>query len=383
MKKATLISILVLCSLCASCNFPPPQANSTITPPPPATEKAQPPKTSTPNGACPAYTPITPDERPQKDARQTVIEAFTVTAPSGNALYGQIRRPDPALYPCQQYAAVILVPGGINPGRMMAHGGEAQMLAEAGMVVVTFNAEGRVDTISDEDIRSEGTEDFNGFRQQDGLCAIVQYVMDLPYVTAENVGLRSQSYGITMAAGCAARHPELPIKYIVDGEGPPDSYVTTHEPRATMGDLQKFQTVHEIFGRSSLWRDPSPENEAFWKERESIRFIGDFRGRYLRLQAEWDHAQPPETQADVQTYFLPDGPPEGGLPWWQGKHTTDIVNAAVQGGVPWVRVNLPEHSNPVNATYDVDHFPRFLPGHQADKPWAVRAVLEMARESNE
>jgi hypothetical protein len=49
------------------------------------------------------------------------------------------------------------------------------------------------------------------------------------------------------------------------------------------------------------------------------------------------------------------------------------------GGVPWVRVNLPEQGNAVNATYDADHPPVFLPGRLADKPWAVRAVLEMAR----
>ena len=154
-----------------------------------------------------------------------------------------------------------------------------------------------------------------------------------------------------MAAGCASRHPEIPIKYIVDGEGPPNSYVTCHEPRATMGDNRKFQTVHAAFNHFSLWRDPSSENESFWEEREAIRFIGKFQGRYLRLQAEWDHAQPPETEVDIATYFLPEGPSEGGFPWWQGKHTTDIVNAAVQGGVPWVRVNLPEHGNLVNATY--------------------------------
>jgi hypothetical protein len=90
-------------------------------------------------------------------------------------------------------------------------GGEARMLAEAGMVVVNFNAEGRVDD-SPEDIASEGEEDFNGFRQQDTLCALVLYTMDLPFVISDNVGIRTQSYGISMGAGCAARPPEIPIK---------------------------------------------------------------------------------------------------------------------------------------------------------------------------
>jgi hypothetical protein len=65
--------------------------------------------------------------------------------------------------------------------------------------------------------------------------------------------------------------------------------------------------------------------------------------------------------------------------WWQNKHTTDIVNAAVEGGVPWVRVNLPEQGNAVNATYDESTRPVFLPGWLADRPVAVRAIIEMAR----
>ena len=53
---------------------------------------------------------------------------------------------------------------------------------------------------------------------------LILYVAALDYVLADNIGLKSQSYGITMAAGCVGRHPELPIKYLVDGEGPPTSF---------------------------------------------------------------------------------------------------------------------------------------------------------------
>jgi hypothetical protein len=304
---------------------------------------------------------------------ETVVEEFSIVAPSGNRIYGMIRRPDPALYPDLCFAAVVSVPGGINPGRMAALGGEARMLAEVGMVVVTFNAEGRVDD-SPDDIASEGTEDINGFRQQDGLCALVEYTMDLPFVISDNVGIRTQSFGIAMGAGCAGRHPEIPIKYIVDGEGPPNSFVTVHEPYALDDDPtnDKHEIVFEILGHYSTYREDSPENLAFWAEREAIRYIGDFRGRYLRLQAEWDHSQPPSNLAELPAFELPPL-------WWQNKHTTDIVNAAVAGGVPWVRVNLPEQGNAVNATYDQNRRPVFLPGLLADHPWAVRAIIEMAR----
>jgi hypothetical protein len=291
---------------------------------------------------------------------------------SDNQIYGLLRRPDPAKYGEFCFPAVILVPGGINPGRMEAYGAEAKLISEAGMVVITFNAEGRVDE-SPDDIRSQGSEDYNGFRHQDSLCDLVRYTIQLPYVIPTNVGIKSQSYGITMAAGCAGRHPDLPIKYIVDGEGPPNSFVTCHEPRALDDDPSndKHETVLGILGHYSTHRDASPENIAFWEEREADRFIGDFRGRYLRLQAEWDHSQPPEIPNEIPTFHLPPL-------WWQNKHTTDIVNIAVEGGVPWVRVNLPEQGNQVNAVYDLEHPPTYLPGLLADRLWSVQAILEMA-----
>jgi len=314
-----------------------------------------------------------PQEGQPTDPYKTVVEAFDMLAPSGHRIFGMITRPDPVLYPDLCFAAVVSVPGGINPGRLAALGQEARMLAEAGMVVVNFNAEGRVDE-SPEDIASEGSEDYNGFRQQDTLCALVQYTMDLPYVISDNVGIRTQSYGITMGAGCAGRHPEIPIKYIVDGEGPPGSIVTCHEPLALDDDPSndKHDTVFGILGHYSTYRDDSPANLAFWQEREAIRFIANFRGRYLRLQAQWDHAQPPSSPEEIQLFELPPL-------WWHNKHTTDIVNAALEGGVPWVRVNLPEQGNAVNATYDVNTRPVFLPGWLADGPWAVKAIIEMAR----
>lgn len=307
------------------------------------------------------------------DPYATVIEPFDLVAPSGNRIYGLIRRPDPALHPGLCFPAVVLVPGGINSGRLLANGHDAKLLAEAGMVVLSFNAEGRVDK-APEDIASEGTEDYNGPRHQDGLCEIVKYAMELGYVIPDNVGIKTQSYGITMGAGCAGRHPEIPIKYLIDGEGPPNSFVTCHEPLALDGDPSndKHELVHGIMGHYSTYRDPSPENQTFWDEREAERFIGGFRGRYLRLQARWDHAQPPRSETEIPAFHQPPL-------WWHNKHTTDMVNAAVAGGVLWVRVNLLEHGNPVNATYDVDHHPVYLRGELADKPWGVRAILEMAR----
>jgi hypothetical protein len=179
-----------------------------------------------------------------------------------------------------------------------------------------------------------------------------------------------------MAAGCAARHPDLPIKYIVDGEGPSSSFVTVQEPWALYSPPDhpfhdKYQTVHGVLGHYSTHRDPSPENLAFWEEREAVRFIGGFNGMYLRLQAAWDHSQPPGRPEDVEMFHQPPT-------WWQGKHTCDMVNAAIEGGVPWVRVNLAGQGNAVNQKFDADRQPVYLPGELNDNPMIpVQAVLEM------
>lgn len=374
MKRILSLSIfllLIFLSLACSLTGTRPPAMGTPAATPPGESAAE----SEPLSDC---IPTLPEMQPSKDAYSTIVEEFDLLAPSGNRLYGMIRRPDPVRHAGLCFPAVILVPGGINPGRMLALGEDAKLLAGSGMVVVTFNAEGRVDS-SPEDIASEGVEDYNGYRHQDGLCAIARYTMDLPYVTADNVGLSTQSYGITMGAGCAGRHPEIPIKYIVDGEGPPYGFATCHGPRFLAGDMEKYNTVREIFGREAAWQDDSQENLDWWSEREAINFIGNFRGYYLRLQATWDHAQPPENEADVLLYNHPQGWPGGGPAWYHNKHTNDVVNAAVAGGVPWVRVNLPPQGNPVNAVYDADLMPVFLPGWLADRPWAVFAILEMAR----
>jgi len=324
------------------------------------------------------YTPTLPNERPNEGILYTsVLEEFSIVNSAGNAIYGLIRRPDPALYPTLRFAAVIKVPGGINPGRSEALTDEAIALAEAGMVVVCFNAEGRLDSRNPEDIASEGGEDYNGFRNQDTLAEIFEYVMELPHVMPYNIGIRTQSYGITMGAGCAARHPEIPVKYIVDGEGPSSSFVTVQEPWALYSPSEhpshnKYETVHEILGHYSTHRDSSEENLVFWEEREAIAFIGAFDGMYLRLQAEWDHSQPPSQPSEIGMYHDPPS-------WWQGKHACDMINAAVLAGVPWVRVNLSEQGNEVNDTFDSENLPVFLPGQLNSNPMIpVRAVLEMA-----
>ena len=94
---------------------------------------------------------------------------------------------------------------------------------------------------------------------------------------------------------------------------------------------------------------------------------------YLRLQGEYDHSQPPSQRSEIEIF---NQPPE----WWTAKHTCDMVNAALDGGVPWVRVNLPHQNNPINEKCDINIMPQLIPGELNDQPMIpVLAVIEMAR----
>ena len=77
----------------------------------------------------------------------------------------------------------------------------------------------------------------------------------------------------------------------------------------------------------------SGDDEDFWAEHEALTFIRELRIPYQRLQSQTDHAQP------------------------DNGHAIAMVNAAVAGSVPWVRLN----DLPPNQTYDVTHPPPMLP----------------------
>jgi len=206
--------------------------------------------------------------------------------------------------------AVVLIPGGLGTKEPL-NGTEpdAASLAAAGYAAIQFDADGRG--------ASQGEEDYNGFIHQDGLAALILAAGQLPGVDPDRLGVISRSYGVTMAAGALGRHPELPVRFYIDWEGPADRDDTT----VGCGD-------ENITGN---W--PSCTDEAFWAQREAVRFIGALRTSYLRIQSASDHVQ--TTNA----------------------HAVDMVNAAVQGGVPWVRLN----DGPVNRTYDPADPPEMLP----------------------
>lgn len=140
----------------------------------------------------------------------------------------------------------------------------------------------------------------------------------LPGLDTARYGLVSYSYGVTASTGALARYPGLPIDFYIDWEGPVDRNYTTTGCGGNRVDGIQWQSCSD--------------NE-WWSEREAVNFIGAADVPYQRIQSEEDHVQP------------------------NNDHAIDIVNAAVTGNVPWVRLN----DYPPNQTYDKNNPPAMFP----------------------
>ena len=207
--------------------------------------------------------------------------------------------------------AIILVPGGTADSGGLVQ--EAGQILQSGLIVVLFDPDGRG--------KSEGVEDYNGYKQQDGLAAVVRFTAALSQVDPARIGIATFSYGITMGSGALARYPDLPVRYLIDWEGPVDrNYTTTGCGPNRPGGIQ--------------WQACS--NQAWWAEREAITFISKIHVPYQRIQSEKDHVQE------------------------NNQHAIDIVNTAVKAGLAFVRLN----DYAPNQTYDPKSPPKMLPDSQ-------------------
>ena len=257
--------------------------------------------------------------RPESAFSKTGKNEYRVINPSsGAALHVQIFFPD-TWDGNERLPALILVPGGNHTSEIFLQKNlrgknSVTELNDAGIVAVLFDPDGRGS--------SEGEENLNGFIHQDGLAAVIRFAASLEGIDATRIGLASRSFGVTMASGALARHPDLPIQFLIDWEGPAD--------RNDIGGCDSSKTGH-LRGLVSC------ENETFWSQREAVTFIRQIRVPYQRIQSEKDHAQP------------------------DTRHALLMVNAAVEGGVPWVRLN----DNPPNQTYDLENPPAMLPESQS------------------
>lgn len=229
----------------------------------------------------------------QPGGRPAAIEEARVTNPaSGVALYVQLYRPAGA----GPWPALVLVPGGSAAGSQAFGPPEAQGYADLGFLVVVFDPDGRG--------RSAGVEDDGGFVHQDGLAAVVRYAAAHRNGDGRVV-LASYSYGVTLASGALARHPDLPMAFFVDWEGPAN--------RNDTGGCDEAGTGH--------LREAGCANEAFWAQREAATFMPEVAVPYQRVQTQRDHVQP------------------------DNGHALLLVNRATdrayggQGRAPWTRLN--------------------------------------------
>ncbi|MFO0752369.1 MAG: prolyl oligopeptidase family serine peptidase [Thermodesulfovibrionales bacterium] len=273
-----------------------------------------------------------------------------VTAANGNNIYVRLAYPSSSSG-TSKYPAVVIVPGGLSGGTTFLDDGLSD-LAERGYIVVTFNPQGR-GSGEEGDLTSEGEEDFDGYVHQDDLKSVIEDVMQDPNVDAGSIGVVSYSYGITLAAGCLARHPELNVKFLIDYEGSSESYTSMGDPWLldTVETNDKTKRLYELFGHLSTEMDPSPANVRWWAERQALAYIGSVKTAYLRIQSQWDHMQPPSV--DYRDGF--DHPPQ----WYRNKHAIDMINAATNGKATWTRVNEEWIGNAANAVYRNENPPRY------------------------
>lgn len=276
---------------------------------------------------CPADCALTPGSSPV--GRE---ESYTVTNPSsGAALYVAVFYPD-NWDGQSKLPTLVLVPGGNGDSGSFVRkppkgSSTVDVIKQAGYVAVIFDPDGRG--------RSGGAENYNGFVHQDGLAEVIRFAAALPGIDPANIGLVTYSYGITMGAGALARHPDLPVKFLIDWEGPADRNDTGGCDGAGLGHLKDVASCSD---------------EAFWAEREAAAFIRQIRIPYQRLQSQKDHVQP------------------------DNAHAILMVNNAVSGGVPWVRLN----DLTPNQTYDPANPPAMLPESMDRRRDAL--IVEYAKE---
>ncbi len=209
--------------------------------------------------------PALGDNLPGPEAQSDIH--WVVNPSSGVRLYVEIFKPEG--WSGEALPVLVLIPGGSGDSSdFIEKPQKIHTMLESGFTLVVFDPDGRGN--------SKGEEDDNGNIHQDGLAAVIEYAAALPELDSDQIGLVSYSYGITMAAGALARHPKLPIRFLIDWEGPAN--------RNDTGGCDEDNLGH-LIGHPC-------DDEDFWSQREASGFALKLQLPYLRLQSEQDHVQP-------------------------------------------------------------------------------------------
>lgn len=213
-----------------------------------------------------------------------------------------------------QYPGLIMVPGGFGSKEDFTkkpYDGSVtyttpEKFAASGFVVLIFSADGRG--------LSTGTEDYNGYVQQDGLYELFRFLQEQEIVEPNTIGFSSFSYGVAMVSGMLGRY-QPPAKYFIEWEGP----------------VNRYWVSLRCSGSGAVQKGITCDDESYWQEREAMRFVPYFPVDYFVIvQREDDHAQP--------TF----------------EHSVEMNNRAIQY-LDWVRINGPD--NTINKEYTLETLP--------------------------
>lgn len=194
------------------------------------------------------------------------------------------------------HKAVIVVPGAVgDASTVMSEQAHVDAMLAKGIAVFKFDPDGRGN--------SGGEDDYNGKIHQEGLRAVIAYVIGREDVIDDGVGVISYSFGLAMSAGALAGGT-TGARFLIDWEGPSSrDYIARCQDG--QGQTQPpFPVGFEC------------DDDQFWSEREAVDAIGGLQIPYLRIQRAIDHVH---------------GEDSG--------HAMELLGAALEGGVPWVRLN--------------------------------------------
>jgi pimeloyl-ACP methyl ester carboxylesterase len=225
-------------------------------------------------------------------------EGVWLTLPDGYRVFAHVHSPagnDPL-------PGVLLIPGlagaGTSFDRLSALI-SADEVAALGCVCVHFDPPGLG--------RSWGEYDYGGPACRAATLATLEFLARAPRVRG-SLGVVAISLGVASGVHVVAEHGRrLGVDWLLDWEGPCDRQVIT-----SFGTIMKPALGHGL------------DDDEYWMPREAVRHVGRLGCRYLREQAGTDHAQGEYTT-----------------------HAIDMVNAAVEGEVPEVRLNGQRIRRPV------------------------------------
>ncbi len=264
----------------------------------------------------------------------TNVDTLWIPNPSNNCtLYVHIHKPADA-GPTKRYPAVTLIPGGSGNGQGFDLSGLATNVAEEGFILMHFDPDGRGQSTNH---GAYTYEDYCGHLQQDGLRTILSYLAGRNYVDTLNLGLWTQSYGITMGTGMASRYGTPRLKFLVDWEGPAD--------RTETAQVNGGHVPHDT------------ADHPFWAEREAGPFARFLYCYYIRGQSDSDHN--PRIRDNHHALAL-----------------IDSATNRIYGGSgisPWTRCN-DRSMNPVNTVWQLPNHPLWTPETQ-DAFIDVRFIL--------